>query len=95
MLVELAVGIILFALIIWNRVVVYKSKKYRDFMCKSNNRRVMLGLTPVRGRLANDLFLDQSVLKMHNTGTNLEKETDQVEFVPNADVTDYFGKLRL
>lgn len=93
MLVELLVGIILFALIIWNRVVVYKSKRHRDSMCRLNNRRVMLGLTPARADLANDLFLDQSALKMHNTGTDLERETDSVEFVANADVADFLESL--
>lgn len=95
MLIEMTVGGILFVLIIWNRVIIYKSKKRRISMCNLNNRRIMLGFTPVRANWSNDLFLDQSVLKMHNTGTNLEEETEQVKFVPIADVADYFGRLRL
>lgn len=95
MLIEMAVGGILFVLIIWNRVMIYKSKKRRIIMCRLNNRRIMLGFTPVRADWSNDLFLNQSVLKMHNTGTDLEEETEQVKFVPIADARDYFGKLRL
>lgn len=95
MLIEIIVGIILIILIIGNKIAISESKKRRISMCGLHNRRIMLGFSLERADLSNDLFLSRNVLKMHNTGTDLKKETDRLEFVPIADSKDYYGKFRM
>ena len=95
MLIEIIIGILLIILIVGNKIAISESEKRRISICEQHNRRIMLGFTPDRADLSNDLFLDRNVLKMYNTGTDLKKETDQLEFVPIADLNDYYGKFRI
>ena len=92
---EIITGLALCALAIGNIAAISRSHKRRSTICERHNRRIMLGMDSDRANLSNDLFVDKGVLKMHNTGTHLEVETDVLDFVSIAKESDYFGKLRI
>lgn len=91
--IEMAVFFLLVVLAIVNKIGVYMTKRRRQRICWLHKRKVVLGIDK-NIDISNDLYSPKSILKMHNSGTDLSEENDRLKFYALAAEEDYFGRIK-
>ncbi len=90
--IEIIVVLVTVLLTIVNEIGARRSRKRRKSICWMHKRNLTLGLD--KSDMKDDLFPKKSILKMHNSGTALYKETDVLKFQAIASPNDYWSKMR-